>query len=136
MFEWLNKYRIGLAEVDAQHEVFFQIGKALHEKIMASEYDDMTDYLDGLFIQLVEYTIYHFRCEEEYMSIIEYPHIDHHKRLHTSFLVKLQKLNDSSEMTKRQAMVYLKFISDWILEHITVVDRRIKEFTLEVESIV
>lgn len=126
MFIWKEEYLTGIQEIDEQHARFFEMGINMNNIIIRFNDEDIQEELYNAFIDLIEYTIYHFRTEENFLTSINYPNLDQHRAAHHQFVEKLHAL-DLTDMSREQgqfAFSLLKMISIWITEHIIGEDMR------------
>ena len=75
--------------------------------------------------ELVAYTDYHFKAEEQYMRQIQYYEIDDHIEKHNGFTFKLREMKRLSyesqlELTKELII----FLGKWLLHHVLEDDRK------------
>ena len=78
---------------------------------------------------LREYTVKHFTDEEQYMESINYKKIFTQKIQHQEFIHKLDEFmehhNDEIENQDEQIMGILKYLTEWLVNHILHVDGQI-----------
>ena len=81
----------------------------------------------SIFGELKEYTIKHFKDEEEYMESIDYPAIFIQKAQHKQFIDKLEEFmsQDIEEEQDDKIQEILTFLTDWLTNHILKVDKLI-----------
>ena len=86
---------------------------------------ELTWYLEDLR----EYTVRHFTDEEQYMESINYKKIFTQKIQHQEFIHKLYEFmehhNDEIENQDEQIMGILKYLTEWLVNHILHVDGQI-----------
>lgn len=129
MITWKEEYRIGVEHIDSQHQKLFEIaGRAyavLKDEFRLDKYDQITEIIE----ELKEYTIYHFKSEEEYMRSIGYPRLLSHKVQHDDFIetvngVDLRKVDEDQD---KYLMDILDFVLNWIDGHILGTDKLITQ---------
>ncbi|EJO5347044.1 hemerythrin family protein [Clostridium botulinum] len=120
MFEMKDEYRLGVSNIDEEHEKLFEIGerayKLLKDPYTIDKYDKIVDVIE----ELRDYTAYHFKNEEEYMESINYKRLFTQKIEHEGFIKKLNEL-DLDKIDENQdeyIMDMLKFLNNWIINHI------------------
>ena len=120
MFEMKEEYKIGIKELDEQHERLFQIAEKaytlLTNEFIADKYDGIVDILN----ELTEYAKSHFTYEEEYMQEIGHKmmfsqKIDHHNFIAMLEDINLDKIDDNQEDAIMNILTYL---GDWLVKHI------------------
>jgi hemerythrin len=124
-----EEYKIGVEHIDEQHKKLFELAdKAymlLKDELALDKYDKIVQLLD----ELKEYTIFHFRSEEEYMESIGYKRLFTQKIQHDNFIKELENVDYSSIDAKQDESLVkiLNFLNDWLVEHILKTDKLIVE---------
>jgi len=127
MYEMKEEYKIGVEKIDEQHKKLFQLAdKAymlLKDEFSLDKYDKIVHILE----ELKEYTIFHFKSEEEYMESIEYKRLFTQKIEHAKFIKTLEEINykDLDEKQDESLVKILNFLNDWLIEHILKTDKLI-----------
>jgi hemerythrin len=120
MFEMKEKFKTGIALIDVEHEKLFEIGEKAYQ-LLINPYDiDKYDKIVDVIVELKEYTIYHFKDEEDYMESIKYKRLFTQKMDHAFFIQKLDdvNLNKVDENQDEAIMGILTFLNDWLVNHI------------------
>ena len=131
MFEWKEKYSVGVEKFDKQHKQLLKIGRDLVSAFENMEKGiDQYDLIVELLQEMQEYTVYHFESEEKAMAEIEYPELEKHKEVHQKFVNKLKNidLENIDEDQKQFSMELLDFVANWIEQHILGEDQKYKPF--------
>ena len=126
MIRWQDKYALGVVEIDEQHRKLFEIAgeieALLNDEFITDKYDDIVAILG----ELKDYTIQHFKDEEEFMLSNKFPMFLTHKIMHNDFVEKIESI-DLSKVDNEQNL-YLKeilnFVAEWLVEHILVEDAK------------
>ncbi|MBP8629351.1 MAG: hemerythrin family protein [Negativicutes bacterium] len=126
MIRWQDKYALGVVEIDEQHRKLFEIAgeieALLNDEFITDKYDDIVAILG----ELKDYTIQHFKDEEEFMLSNKFPMFLTHKMMHNDFVEKIESI-DLSKVDNEQNL-YLKeilnFVGEWLVEHILVEDAK------------
>ena len=126
MIRWQDKYALGVVEIDEQHRKLFEIAgeieALLNDDFITDKYDDIVAILG----ELKDYTIQHFKDEEEFMLSNKFPMFLTHKMMHNDFVEKIESI-DLSKVDNEQNL-YLKeilnFVGEWLVEHILVEDAK------------
>ncbi|MGE4273755.1 MAG: bacteriohemerythrin [Desulfitobacterium sp.] len=130
MLKWKEEYSIGVAEIDEQHMRLFEIGNQIYDLLENYLLPDKYDKIVTIILELKDYTIYHFKTEEDYMLKIKYPGYFKQKVAHDDFVKEIENIDldaidhDQDGHTRK----LLNFIFDWVLDHILKSDFGIKEF--------
>lgn len=126
MIRWQDKYALGVVKIDEQHRKLFEIAgeieALLNDDFITDKYDDIVAILG----ELKDYTIQHFKDEEEFMLSHKFPMFLTHKMMHNDFVEKIESI-DLSKVDNEQNL-YLKeilnFVAEWLVEHILVEDAK------------
>lgn len=133
MFKWRNRYSCNINEIDNQHKRLLEIGSQISYIIKDKNDVDHYDEIIELLRELREYTIYHFKYEEDLMQKHGYKGLEKHKEAHEAFVNKIIEIEskDIDENQQRVTIEILTFIADWIENHILQVDHMYKNFLNE-----
>ena len=125
MYQWRNEYTLGIDEIDQQHrrliEIADQIYQIMNDQWRIDKYNQILEVLG----ELKDYTIYHFKSEEEYMAKIGYKKRFSHAMEHAAFIEKLNAvdLRDVDEKQDKALLDLLGMITDWVVTHIMTTDK-------------
>ena len=127
VFEWDNKYSVDIFLMDGHHKKLFSILNKIYE-LMAQGADD--EGIIKIIAELLDYTHYHFREEEEMMEKIGYPDIVNHKREHERFVAKVTEFHTSAKngMAIFVAVKVANVGVDWLKQHILTVDAKYDKY--------
>ncbi|MEG6586888.1 bacteriohemerythrin [Dendrosporobacter sp. 1207_IL3150] len=127
MVAWKDEYSIGVADIDEQHKELFEIVNRTQELLKNELIVDKYDGIVAIINELKEYTIFHFKAEEEYMFKNGYKKFFSHKVLHQDFIEKIEKI-DFAQLDNDQNKYLegiLVFVCEWLLDHILKEDKLI-----------
>lgn len=122
---WKESYSIGVQNIDRQHMELFRMVKELVGAIDANA--DSASFKKAIAF-LKEYTVTHFRDEEEYQSSIGYCGIEEHKKLHSEFtdaVLELEQRLESSGYDMRVVKELAGMLTVWLIYHVADADQRI-----------
>lgn len=116
---WKDYYSVGDEALDAQHKQIIGIINELHEAMQQGvDHRAVTPLLD----RLVQYTINHFRKEEECLLAHQYPDFAQHKALHDKMRQQTIAWRENANLvTGRDLLVFLK---EWWCNHIQQQDKK------------
>jgi hemerythrin len=120
MYEMKEEYKIGINAIDEQHKKLFELTENTHQLLKNEFTLDKYDRIVHLIEELKEYTIFHFKTEEEYMDSIGYKRMFMQKVEHDAFIKKISDI-DLKKIDENQddyIIGILKFLNDWLVEHI------------------
>ena len=98
--------------IDEEHKQLFKYADEAYELLHDEFTPDKYDKMDIILEKLRDYTVKHFADEEQYMESI------HYKKMFTQ---KVQHM----EFVQKQIMGILKYLTDWLINHILYVDCQI-----------
>lgn len=129
MYEMKDEYLTGIAEIDKEHKVLFEIADEIYELCNNEFIPDKYDHITNLIHRLKEYAAMHFEHEEAYMESIAYKRLFTQKIQHDNFVRKmgtidLDIIDDNQDESIKEL---LKFVTDWLVEHILNTDKKIAE---------
>ncbi|GFP75141.1 bacteriohemerythrin [Clostridium fungisolvens] len=127
MITWKDEYTVGVELIDSQHKRLLEIANDVYELTKNSFITDKYDRIVEVIEELKDYTIFHFKSEEEYMLSIGYKKFLSHKVEHDDFVNKVNglDLNKIDESQQKHLLEILEFIVQWIDEHILQKDKLI-----------
>lgn len=129
MFEMKDEYLVGIEMIDEEHRKLFEIAERtyqlLHNDYLSDKYDNISDILQ----ELKDYTIEHFRHEEEYMEKIQYKRMFTQKMQHRAFIQKLEEYSSWNLDRSQDDVIQdiFKFLTDWLTKYIYESDKLIGE---------
>lgn len=127
-FEWKDRYRLNVEEIDKQHRKLFEIGARAYELTCLNDAYDRYDDIMEVLRELLDYTQYHFKYEEELMKKHNFDQLAHHAKEHDSFVAKVKSLlSREQEIDEEQEKTLLEitdFLSEWVSTHIMFEDRK------------
>jgi hemerythrin len=133
LFKWQESLCIGVLEIDIQHKLLFEKFNAFLD---ACEAQTESDGIYRLFWFLEAYTITHFTQEEKLMQEMAYPDFPRHRELHRTFTTEVGKLKERLRVegpTETLVSHMRMFISGWLVEHISNIDRALAAFVTSSE---
>ena len=77
-----------------------------------------------IFDELVQYTASHFSDEEALQARANYPDINNHKEVHKKLVAKVLEYGEQLKAGKLQAADLMRFLSDWLINHIQGTDSK------------
>ncbi len=116
--EWSNDYLTGIAEIDGQHQGFFEAAHRLYDQILNCEGEHG---VEEAVTFLRDYAARHFQTEETLMREHEFPRLEEHKKLHDAFFENLELLIDELHVfgpSQHLADRALDVAQDWLIDHI------------------
>lgn len=117
--EWNADNSVGIEEIDRQHRELFRLFGLIKEAIATDQGWSAIHY--GL-VEVKRFALFHFQFEEALMRLYGFPECTQHAEAHETMLQKLESTEHKSlqETTKEEI---LKFLRDWMVDHIQGADR-------------
>lgn len=119
--KWKDSYKIGDADIDAQHvELFEKINRLLEARDKASQ----TLCAMGLY----QYVREHFAHEEALMRQLQYPSLKVHIELHNALVTRLNTVSLAIANETLDKAELESFLVEWTLSHIRTFDTKLAAF--------
>jgi hemerythrin len=127
--EWSEDLRVGVADVDQQHQRLVAMVNELHTAMREGHGKDI---LGSIIAGLVDYTVVHFSTEERYFDAFVYPDTAAHEAQHEGFVERVADFQRGFDEGRLMLSIdVLDFLSTWLVEHIMVSDRAFGPFLNE-----
>lgn len=126
--EWKDSFNVNVEQIDTQHKRLLNIINDLKDCVDLKINPVILDRLTDLSLDLSDYTIYHFTCEEKLMTEHSYPEIDEQKKEHQYFIAKVNDFKEKIQSDKRLNRDILTFLTNWFLDHVQKKDRKLGKF--------
>jgi hemerythrin-like metal-binding protein len=122
MFEWNDKYAIGVGSIDTQHKGLYAIGAELYAAMSAGQ---ARERMSSILARLVQYTESHFAFEERLMQLHHYPDFAAHKAQHEALIRKISGFREDVQNGMIGIGIpLLQFVEGWLTDHIGKTDRK------------
>ena len=125
---WKDFYSVGEPSLDAEHR---QIISVINELYEAMQQGQDRAVLKPITDRLLQYTLAHFKHEEQVMQEHEYPDFTQHIALHDKIRQKTIDLREHVSLVTGHDL--LRFLKDWWVGHIQGCDKKYSPY-LEVTA--
>ncbi|MCD6173797.1 MAG: hemerythrin family protein [Sulfurimonas sp.] len=128
---WEDNYSIGIDFIDTQHQKLFEIVNKLYD---LEESPNIKEEIREILYAFKDYTIVHFRDEEEYMKSIGYPGLQKHHEIHEQIIESLATIIQKPaklSIIKTKMRVVAKRI---LIDHIINEDQKIAVYAREQDT--
>ncbi|MFQ3675972.1 MAG: bacteriohemerythrin [Endomicrobiia bacterium] len=127
--DWNENLSVGLTSFDEQHKKLVSIVNRLYDAMKEGKGRDV---LGEVFSELIEYTKFHFKSEEEVMLKYDFPgykeHLDEHNKLTKDVMELKEKYDKGNIFITTEILAFLK---DWLAHHILETDKKYGPFLKE-----
>ncbi|MEJ5285435.1 MAG: bacteriohemerythrin [Brevinematia bacterium] len=127
--DWNENLSVGLTSFDEQHKKLVSIVNRLYDAMKEGKGRDV---LGEVFSELIEYTKFHFKSEEEVMLKYDFPgykeHLDEHNKLTKEVMELKEKYDKGNIFITTEILAFLK---DWLAHHILETDKKYGPFLKE-----
>ena len=130
LLKWIDEYSVGISYIDEQHKSLIDITNKLIIGCKQGE-DKGNEAFKITIRSLVDYMKLHFKTEEDLLTKYNYPEVSfkEHKYEHEQFILKiLEFVADFESGKKFIPNQVIRFLRNWISEHITTIDKKYSEF--------
>ncbi|MDH5509996.1 MAG: bacteriohemerythrin [Nitrospinota bacterium] len=124
--EWNDSFSVGIAKIDDQHKILFQLINRLSDGI----HEQRSRAVLGEAIEdTIQYTLEHFATEEDLMREHGFPDIQKHQDEHNAMTAKLAGYKERYERGEADfSMDLLMELIDWLHSHMGDTDALLKPF--------
>lgn len=127
-FKWNDKFLLGVNEMDDEHKILI----AKINKLVKSLNKENQKLIEENFIDLRDYTVLHFRDEEEFMQRVQYPDFEAHSKIHENMLAKFGSFQEQVFDGTLDKKKFVAFLKNWLVSHILGVDMQYAEHSKRV----
>ncbi len=119
---WNESYSVHNSAIDDQHKTLFEIFRKLHVQCDNNDLESLKEAL----LELLRYTVYHFKAEEIYMVDVSYRGIIMHRIEHNYFIKRIQEVIDLQDnRSAHRLRILITFLSSWLVQHVMGEDKKI-----------
>lgn len=126
LIAWEDKLSVNIELLDEQHKGLVALINTLYDSAKSGQ---VISVLESISTELVNYTVTHFKTEEELFQEHGYPESEQHKKEHELFTKYVSDLKDNLNHGKSfEFPELIKFLLKWLYEHILVTDKKYTVF--------
>jgi len=131
IFTWKDEFNLGVKSIDDQHKKLFDFLNRLHDIANRNDGFDHHDEIVQIFGELRDYTVYHFKYEEELMEKYGFDTQEAAKHIfeHDGFVRKVLQIQKENIDTHKDEVLssVIDFGIEWITKHIFNTDKKYAE---------
>ena len=126
LIEWCNDFKIGIEEVDFEHQDLVEL---INESYRAAKDEnsttDIMDFLGDIFSQISA----HFALEEKVMRDMNYDQYEDHKDDHERLLDSIRDImDDYMDVSAMDEEQFGERLNKWFTQHFSTMDARMHKF--------
>jgi len=129
VMKWSEQLSVKIHQFDHEHKKLVELINKLSEAMYKKEGNNV---LGPILNELTDYTIIHFKHEEEAMQKYNFPGLVAHKKEHEDFV---SKVADTKKKYEEGAIMLtiplIEFLTTWVKEHILKSDSKYGEFLVK-----
>lgn len=123
---WDTGLSVGIQSIDDDHKKLLTLINNLQTAIY---YPTGEDFERQALKELVDYTKYHFKREEDLMQQHGYPDFENHRNLHNRMIAEVESYLKSYETDREGTIERLAFfLKNWLIKHIKGTDQEYSPF--------
>jgi hemerythrin-like metal-binding protein len=129
LIKWSDKYSVHIKIIDEQHQKFIRMINELSDRVVE---ESLPSTVGEILDQLLDYTNYHFKTEEDLFKTHNYPGFEIHKQQHDAFVKQVFELKE--DFSKGRITITLKilaFLNEWLINHILDSDQKYASYLNE-----
>ena len=131
---WSPSFSVGVKIVDDQHKGLFDLVNEMFNHVIGDEVAERA-YFQKVIQEAIEYIKIHFATEEKIMIATKFPGYTEHKKAHDSFVLAVfDNIKDYEAGKKFTLATFTRFLKEWILTHIAVMDKGYFEYFKKIAS--
>jgi hemerythrin len=123
---WSKELSVNYEKLDNQHQHLFEIINELVDEI---NLESQTEHFAIILSKLTNYSIVHFKEEEDYMKQNNFPSLLMHIEAHNNYRMQMALFNSnylSTNPTRPHEVI--EFLLKWWMNHIKIMDLVYKDF--------
>jgi len=129
LLEWDESFNLNISEIDQQHQMLVSM---INDIYTARQFEKEKEELSKLLNRMSVYAAFHFAKEEDLLESFGYPDTEKHIQEHSDFEKKVFDFeNDFADGKVDLSMDVMKFLGNWLAEHIKGSDKRCALFLTE-----
>ena len=129
IMEWTDKLSVKINSIDDEHKKLVALINKLSDAMSQGQGHKA---LDDILIELVDYTNYHFKYEEDALQKHNYPGFAKHKKMHQEFANKIGETKTQYENGSISLSIpIMNFLTSWLQNHIMKVDAEYSAFLIK-----
>ena len=131
---WTNKLSCGIKLIDDQHKGLVDLVNDMFNHVTGKEAQER-DYFNMIIQEMIKYVKNHFSTEEKILLATKFSGYAEHKKEHDTFIFTVVGNIQDFQAGKRFILSnFTRFLRDWILSHIALMDKQYFEYLKKVAT--
>jgi hemerythrin len=123
LIAWSHTFSVGIKIIDDQHKGLLDLVNDMFNHAIGDAPSEYA-YFKSVIMKAVDYVKVHFATEEKIMLATRFPGYMEHKKAHDTFVLNVvANIKDFEAGKKFTLATFTRFLKDWILTHIAVMDK-------------
>ena len=121
---WSDRLSCGIKLIDDQHKGLVALVNEMFNHVTGNEKQEY-DYFNKVIREVVKYIKIHLATEERLILAAKIPGYARHKKAHVHFILTvIDNINNFESGKRFNLFIFTKFLKDWILSHIALMDKQ------------
>ena len=134
LVSWSSSLSVGIKLIDDQHKGLLDLVNDMLNHVIGDETAERA-YFQKVIQKTIQYVKIHFATEEKIMMATKFLGYSEHKKAHDTFAVTVVNNIRDFEAGKNFSLAnFTKFLKEWILTHIAVMDKQYFEYYKKIAS--
>ncbi len=129
---WKEKYKLGVPTIDEQHkELFRRVTVFLQTVRSPLAREQKKQMVTETLNFMKNYIVEHFRAEEKYQSLIDYPEREDHTKMHDSMVGYVTDVEEQYKQQGYNDQLIQQFagrLLSWLINHVAAEDQKIADY--------
>lgn len=129
---WKEKYKIGVPEIDRQHEELFARVSTFMQTLRSDKpWEEKVAKVNETLEFMKDYVVTHFQDEEAYQAEIGYPYLEKHREVHNNMVAYVGAVSEEYEKEGFKEDLMQQFggkLLAWLINHVVAEDQKIAEY--------
>lgn len=123
LINWDDSLDVGYEIINVQHKKLIDLINQLHSAMLSGKSHEI---MASILNELKNYTVRHFKTEEDMFEKSHYSEIGNHKTEHQLFVIKIEKFIEDFKNGAAVSIDLMNFLKDWLINHIKKTDMHYK----------
>ena len=134
LVSWTSKFSVGIKLIDDQHKGLLDLVNDMFNHVVGNETEERI-YFESVIQKAIQYVKVHFATEEKIMSATKFQGYKEHKKAHDAFVMTVVNNISNFEAGEKVSLsTFTKFLKEWILSHIAIMDKQYFEYFKKIAS--